>query len=192
MAHRLVSRWPQLWTRRSPRLAGRGPWLLVAVLALLLAPGGAFAAECPRTSLGDVEDEVMCPVCGTPLALATEAPQAVRQRELIRRLVERCRSKEEIKARLEAELGQDVVALPGNKGFDLAAYLVPGLAILLAGGAVAATALQWRRARGRPGDAEPVGGPPGGRPAGTEAVGATPSSGADEKRLQSDLDRYEL
>ena len=35
-----------------------------------------------RTTLGDVEDEVMCPVCGTPLALATEAPQAIQQRDV--------------------------------------------------------------------------------------------------------------
>ena len=39
---------------------------LVAALALVVAPSAA-AADCPKTTLGDVEDEVMCPVCGTPL-----------------------------------------------------------------------------------------------------------------------------
>ena len=184
---------PQLGRRRSPRLAGRAPWLLVALLALLLVPGAAFAAECPRTSLADVEDEVMCPVCGTPLALAAEAPQAERERELIQGLVERCQSKAQIKARLEAEFGQDVVAVPGGSGFDLAAYLVPVLAILLAGGAVTATALQWRRSRRRQAHAEPAGGQPeGGGACDIGGPGRSPSSGAAEKRLQSDLDRYEL
>jgi cytochrome c-type biogenesis protein CcmH len=147
---------------------------LAAVLSLLAAPAGA-AAACPKTSLGDVEDEVMCLVCGTPLALATEAPQANRERALIQRLVDDCRSKDEIKDRLVAEYGQRVLALPPEHGFDLASYLVPALAVILAGGAVSVAALQWRRARGG-GTGPAVGGP-------------SPKS-AD--RLQADLDRYDL
>jgi len=116
----------------------------------------------------------MCPVCGTPLGLATEAPQAERERELIRRLVEDCRSKEEVKERLVAEFGTEVLALPGDDGFDLAAYIVPALALLLAGGALAAAALGWRRARG-----------------GHTDLTATAPSAAASERLQSDLDRYD-
>ena len=139
------------------------------------APATALAQDCPKTTLGDVEDEVMCPVCGTPLGLATEAPQAIREREFIQRLVDDCQSKEQIKTRLAAEFGDDVLALPEAEGFDLAAYLVPGLAVLLGGGAVAAAALQWRRAR----RATPTRTGPTARPSGSE-------------RLQRDLDRYEL
>jgi cytochrome c-type biogenesis protein CcmH/NrfF len=102
-----------------------------AALCLALAPA---AGACPRTTLGDVEDEVMCPVCGTPLSTATEAPQAQRERELIVRLIDRCRSKEQIKATLAAEFGEDVLALPDDEGFDLAAYVVPALALLAARG----------------------------------------------------------
>jgi cytochrome c-type biogenesis protein CcmH len=151
---------------------------LVILLVLLagLAPAAAVAASCPKTTLGDVEDEVMCPVCGTPLALATESPQAQRERELIRRLVDSCRSKDEVKAVLRREYGEEVLALPDSGGFDLAAYLVPGLAILLAGGAVGASALRWRRSRGPTQAPEP---------------GPAPAAGASD-RLQSDLDRYEL
>src|SRR5262249_4343460 len=117
-------------------------------MTLLAAPASAAAASCPKTSLGDVEDEVMCLVCGTPLALATEAPQANGERALIQRLVDDCRSKGQIKDRLVAEYGQRVLALPPEKGFDLASYLVPALAVILAGSAVSVAALQWRRARG--------------------------------------------
>ena len=63
---------------------------LVVALALVAAPSAA-AADCPRTTLGDVEDEVMCPVCGTPLELSTEAPQALRDREVIQGQIARCR-----------------------------------------------------------------------------------------------------
>ena len=104
--------------------------LRVAALAALLAlaaPAAASAAACPKTTLGDVEDEVMCLVCGTPLGLATEAPQANRERALIQEMVDDCRSKQQIKDRLVAEYGDRVLALPGDKGFDLAAYLVPAL-----------------------------------------------------------------
>jgi cytochrome c-type biogenesis protein CcmH/NrfF len=146
--------------------------LLAALLVLALAP--AAAAGCPKTSLGDVEDEVMCPVCGTPLELASEAPQAERERALIARLVDDCQSKEQVKARLVAEFGGEVLALPDNGGFDLAAYLVPGLGLLIGGGALAAAALGWRRTRRRDGS-DP----------------APPDSTASE-RLQSDIDRYEL
>ena len=116
----------------------------------------------------------MCPVCGTPLELATEAPQAVRQRALIERLVNDCQSKEQVKDRLAAEFGDEVLALPGDDGFDLAAYLVPALAILLGAGAVGAAALRWRRTRSR-----------------SAPDTAAPAPAAAE-RLQSDLDRYEL
>lgn len=120
----------------------------------------------------------MCPVCGTPLGLATEAPQAQREREFIRRQVDDCRSKDEIKAALVDEFGENVLALPGSDGFDLAAYLVPGLAVLLGAGAVGATAIGWRRSRT-------------GAEQGT-AAGPPDPGAAQRDRLQTDLDRYEL
>jgi cytochrome c-type biogenesis protein CcmH/NrfF len=120
----------------------------------------------------------MCVVCGTPLELATEAPQANRERALIQRLVDQCKSKDQVKDRLAAEYGDRVLATPDDSGFDLAAYIVPALAVVLGLGAVGAAAVQWRRMR-RDGD----GGEP---PAGPE-----PASEAS-RRLQTDLDSYEL
>src|SRR4051812_49763472 len=90
----------------------------------------------------------MCPVCGTPLNVATEAPQANREREFIRRLIDRCRSKDQVKQALAAQFGNRVLATPGDNGFDLAAYLVPALAVLFGGSAIALAATRWRRRRG--------------------------------------------
>ena len=153
--------------------------LVVTLATLALAPA-AVAADCPKTTLAAVEAEVMCPVCGTPLALATEAPQANRERALIQRLVDRCRSKDEIKAVLVAEYGDGVLALPEADGFNLSAYLVPALAVLLGLVGVVLAARRWRRGGGRP---------PGG------SLAAGPRGEADSaatKRLAADLERYDL
>lgn len=148
----------------------RATAVLVVVAALLAAPA---ALACPRTTLGDVEDEVMCPVCETPLSTATEAPQAQRQRELIQRLIDDCRSKDQIKEALVAEFGDEVLASPSAEGFDLAAYVVPGLAIILGAGGVAYAAVLWRRRR---------------RP---DTPSQAPAPAADS-RLEADLERYDL
>jgi cytochrome c-type biogenesis protein CcmH len=144
----------------------------LAAAALALALPGAALAQCPKTTLGDIEDEVMCPVCGTPLSLATEAPQAQRQRELIQRLIADCRSKDQVKAALVEEFGEGVLALPDDEGFDLAVYLVPALGILLAVTALGFAAVRWRGRRRAP--------PPGVR---SETAAA---------RLDEDMDRYDL
>ena len=100
-----------------------------ALIALIAALGTVVAAPAggaePRASLTDIEDEVMCPICGTPLNLAA-APQAERERAFIRRLIARGQSKEEIKDALVREYGPEVLATPESDGFDLAAWAVPG------------------------------------------------------------------
>jgi cytochrome c-type biogenesis protein CcmH/NrfF len=150
-------------------------WLAVATLALALIPGAAFAAT-PQTSVNDVEDEVMCPICGTLLELA-ESPQAQRERALVKRLIAAGKSKAEVKDALVAQYGPAVLALPRGTGFDLSAYLVPAIAFVLAAVALAFGVLRWRRAAKPPG--------PGGR-------AAKGPRGEDAERLDADLARYDL
>ena len=152
---------------------------LLAMLAVAGLPAAAAAQECPKTSLGDIEDEVMCPVCGTPLGLANEAPQAERERAYIERLIDRCKSKDEVKQALVAEFGDSVLALPGDQGDDdlgdVLVYVVPGLGILLAASGIGFAVVRWRRR----------GGGPGGRR-------GTALAGADDSRLDDDMKRYDL
>ena len=95
----------------------------------------------------------MCPVCGTPLGLATEAPQAQRERAYIERLIADCRSKDEIKPALVAQFGDDVLALPGDAGDDdgiedALVYVMPARSAILAGaGGIAFARARWRRGR---------------------------------------------
>jgi cytochrome c-type biogenesis protein CcmH len=104
--------------------------LAIALLATgaLAAPSGA--AE-PQASLPDIEDEVMCTICGTLLA-ESQSPQADRERTLIRKLIARGEDKEQIKDALVAQYGPRVLATPSGHGFDLLAWIVPALAIGLA------------------------------------------------------------
>jgi cytochrome c-type biogenesis protein CcmH/NrfF len=133
-------------------------------------------AACPKTSVADLEDEIMCPVCGTSLATAGDAPLAVQQRRLIGRLVDQCKSKDQIKSALVAQYGDSVLAEPEKKGFGLTTYLVPGIAFAAGLTLVALAALRWRRSR------------PGRPLAATSAGPTTPES----TRLDDDMRRYDL
>jgi cytochrome c-type biogenesis protein CcmH len=142
-------------------------------LVALLAPSASGFRPQPRTSLPDIEDEVMCPICGTLLELS-ESPQADRERVFIRRLIAEGRSKQEIKDALVAEYGRSVLATPKGSGFDLTAYVVPIAAFLLAAIAIVVGVRRWRRSARR------------------EETEPTAPSGEDAERLESDLAHYDL
>ena len=149
--------------------------VVLVALALVAMPAAAAAKDCPQTTLGDIEDEVMCPVCGTPLGLASESPQAQQERAYIERLIARCRSKDEVKRALVAEFGDRVLALPGDEGDtsggDVLVDVVPALGIVLAATGIAFAVVRWRRPRRRDG--------------GTLAA-------TDGARLDDDMERYDL
>ena len=121
--------------------------LALAVALMAIGPALAAAATCPKTTLGDLEDEVMCPRCGTPLAVVDSEPLANRERAFIRNLIAKCESKKQIKTALVAQFGPNVLADPQHKGFDLTAYWVPILLGAAALVAIAITALRWRGKR---------------------------------------------
>ena len=157
-------------------------WLLAATGAALLAlaaPATAAPADAtpaPKTTLSDVEDEVMCPICGTLLELA-DSPQARQQKVYIAKLIDEGRTKDQIEDALVAQYGRGVLALPKGSGFDLSAYLVPAVALLIAIVALALGIVRWRRDGGPPGSKTPSGGGP---------------HGEDARRLEADLEHYDL
>ncbi len=152
----------------------RSAILLAAALLLVLSAPALAAA--PQTSINDIEDEVMCPICGTLLELA-ESPQAQRERVLVRRLITEGRTKDEIKDALVAQYGRQVLALPGGSGFDLSAYLVPAVAFVVAVVALAFGVRRWRRAA---------------KPPGPGTATSEGPQGDDAERLEADLARYDL
>jgi cytochrome c-type biogenesis protein CcmH/NrfF len=113
------------------------------LLALILILGLAGAAE-PKASLPDVEDEVMCVECKTALNVST-SPVADQERAFIREKIADGLDKRQIKAALVDAYGPDVLGEPEAKGFDLSAWLVPGVLVALAATAVVLMARRWRR-----------------------------------------------
>jgi cytochrome c-type biogenesis protein CcmH len=146
---------------------------LTALGLAVIAPGAV--AQDQRASLPDIEDEVMCPICGTALNLS-ESPQANAERDFIRELIAEGQTKEEIKDALVDEYGPEVLATPDTSGFDLAAWVIPAAGLILAAAAIGVGVRRWRRRD----DADQA------RP---PLDGTDPD---DEERLRADLRRYEL
>lgn len=153
-------------TKRAAAIALAALWAIFAFAPL------AQAADCPKTSLLDIQDEVMCVICGVPLVNAG-GPQSDDEREFIRARADKCESKQQIKDALVAEYGPPVLAMPQKSGFDLTAYLVPIVVLALALGAIVFGAIGWRRSRGEP------------------AAESAEGGGASDE-LDADLRRYDL
>jgi cytochrome c-type biogenesis protein CcmH len=147
--------------------------IATAIVLLLAGASVPAAAQEPSASLPDVEDEVMCTICGTLLA-ESDSPQAERERALIRNLIAEGRDKDQIKDALVAEYGPRVLATPSGHGFDLLAWLVPVVGIALAAAALLVAARKISRERT------------------SDSATADDIPSGDQARLDEDMARYEL
>jgi cytochrome c-type biogenesis protein CcmH len=153
----------------------RAAALLALALALLAPAATLAAAAAPKASLVDIEDEVMCVTCKIPLNTA-EGPQPDRERAFIRDLIDKGRTKAQIRAALVAEYGPNVLALPQRDGVGLTAYAVPLALLAVLAGGLALLLPRWRR--------RTAAGPEPG------AAAAPALSTAEARRLDEDLGRY--
>lgn len=145
--------------------------LLSALLLMLAAPAAALANP-PRTSLTAVENDVMCVVCGEPLAVA-QSPQAYSERAYIRKLIQQGETKAQIERNLVAQYGEAVLAKPPASGFSLSLYVIPPALVAVGLAILAITLPRWRARR---------------RTAPAAALALDP---ADARRLDEELAGYE-
>ena len=115
--------------------------------ALLLAPA-ALASE-RHPTLNELENEVMCPVCGTTLAQSDSAAAKAIERE-IRIRIKAGWTKGQIKDFLVQQYGTSILAAPPQHGFDLLAWLLPLGGIVAAGAVLGIAAWRWSRGRAEP------------------------------------------
>jgi cytochrome c-type biogenesis protein CcmH len=117
------------------------------VLLLTLVALAALPAAAGAVTVNEVAREVRCPTCNTPLDVSN-SPAASDMRVFIAERIDQGWDKERIIDALVGEFGDGVLATPPKSGFDLIAWLVPGLAVLA--GIVAVGLLAWRWSRRRP------------------------------------------
>jgi cytochrome c-type biogenesis protein CcmH len=127
----------------------------VALAALVLA-APAFANE-QHPTLGEMEGEVMCPVCHTTLD-QSDSPIARRIEQYISARIAAGDTKSQIEAKLVAQFGPSILAEPSKHGFNLLAWVLPLVGIVA--GAIAIALLAWRWSRRRPAGLVAAGGPP--------------------------------
>jgi cytochrome c-type biogenesis protein CcmH len=146
--------------------------LLVAALVALVLAGTAAASEA-RPTLDELEQELTCPTCKTSLALS-DAPVADQIRAFVQERIAAGDTKSEIKDKLVADYGPQILAAPPKNGFNLLAWALP--IVLLLGGGLVVGLLAWRWSHSH----EP--GPP---------AATTQLSPALERRVDEELARYD-
>jgi cytochrome c-type biogenesis protein CcmH len=145
--------------------------LLLALLLLAAPTGVALAADPapaapastavqPQFSMDEIEREIMCPTCETPLYLS-HSPAANRIRAYVAEKRDAGWTKQQVKDRLVQDFGQEILAVPGTSGFGLAAWIVPLLVVLVGLGVAIGVAVVWRR---RTSGDDPGEGPPAEEP----------------------------
>ena len=118
---------------------------LAFILTLALAPAALASEQHP--SLTELEGDVMCPICNTTLDQSS-SPAARQLKALISRRIAAGDTKSEIKDRLVAEYGPQILAAPPRKGFNLLAWLLPIAGVLV--GAALLGLLAFRSSRREP------------------------------------------
>jgi len=116
---------------------------LLLVGLVLAAP--AVASESQPT-LGEIESEVVCPTCHTTLDQSS-SPVANRMRSFIRARIAAGDTKSEIKRRLVEDFGEQVLASPPRRGFNLLAWVIPPVAALAGAVILGVLAVRWSRGR---------------------------------------------
>lgn len=141
----------------------------VALLAALALAAPAFAGA--RPSAGEIETELVCPVCHETLDQST-APIAQEMKAEIRARIAQGWTKKQIIDEMVKNFGPQVLSTPAKHGFDLLAWLLPlgGAAAGIA--ALAAGAVYWSR------DAPATAGESG-------------LDAATERRIDEELERFD-
>jgi cytochrome c-type biogenesis protein CcmH len=145
--------------------------------ALLLAPA-ALASE-RHPTLNELENEVMCPVCGTTLAQSDSAAAKQIERD-IQVKIRAGWTKSQIEDFLVQQYGESILASPPKHGFNLLAWLLPIVGLLGASAVLGVAAWGWSRGRAEP-EAPPL----------QSSNGQGPMDPELERRLDEALSRFD-
>jgi cytochrome c-type biogenesis protein CcmH len=153
------------------------PLAIAFACALLLAPT-ALASE-RHPTLNELENEVMCPVCGTTLAQSDSAAAKQIERDIQVKIGQGW-TKSRIENFLVQQYGESILASPPKHGFNLLAWLLPIVGVICAAAVLAVAAWGWSRGRADP---EP--------PVVQSSNGQGPMDPELERRLDEALSRFD-
>ena len=126
--------------------AKKGLSIVLLVALFLLIPARADAA-----TVSDISRELICQ-CGCNMVLPNCAHSECMARDTMATLIEerlaQGQSKEQIIRFFVAQYGEQVLATPTKRGFNLVAWVLPFAALLFGGGVVYTALKMWVR-RGR-------------------------------------------
>jgi cytochrome c-type biogenesis protein CcmH len=152
---------------------------LALVFAALVLAAPALGSERHPTQ-GELEDQLMCPICAGETLAQSDSPAAQRIKAYIRRRIDEGATRSQIKDELVKAWGTRILAAPPRHGFDLLAWVLPLAG--LCGGALVIGVLAWRWTRAREQAPEPL--PP-------YALNGRPLEPDLERRLDDELARFD-
>lgn len=152
-------------------------FLLVAFVALVLAVP-ALASE-RHPTLGELEGQLMCPICAGETLAQSDSPAAQRIKAYVQERIAAGDTRSEIKRKLVDQWGKRILAAPPRHGFDLLAWALPLVGLL--GGAAVLGFLAWRWTRVREPEPAPQRWSRNGHPLDPD----------EERRLDEELARFD-
>jgi len=150
---------------------------VVALLALVLA-APALASE-QHPTLRELEGQLMCPICEGETLAQSDSAAAQRIKVEIQHRIAAGETRSQIKRHLVSEWGERILAAPPRHGFDLLAWLLPIVGVLV--GAAVLGVLAWGWSREREPEPAPDRWSQNGHPLGPD----------EERRLDEELARFD-
>jgi len=152
--------------------------LAALVLAALVLAAPAAASE-RHPSQGELEGQLMCPICAGETLAQSDSPAAQRIKAYIARRIADGATRSQIKDELVAQWGQRILAAPPRHGFNLLAWALPLVGLVGAAGIMGLLAWRWTRVR------EPAPVPR------QWALDGHPLEPEEERRLDEELRRFD-
>ena len=149
----------------------------MGLAALVLAAPAAASERHP--TLGELEGQLMCPICEGETLAQSDTPAAQRIKSYIQRRIDQGATRSQIKRELVEQWGTRILAAPPRHGFDLLAWLLPLVGVLGGGAVLGFLAWRWTRVR------EPEPAPQ------RWSLNGHPLDPDEERRLDEELARFD-
>jgi cytochrome c-type biogenesis protein CcmH len=125
-----------------------GPWvvlILVVVAALVVGVRSHSSKPSVDAETAQIASELKCPVCNGETVADSSSSVSVEIRAEIRQDLIKGESGSQILASVKADYGSGVLEIPPASGVGLVVWVLPVVAVVLAGGGLGLALRRWRR-----------------------------------------------